>query len=134
MIAITLVLTLIVMSFILGAYPLGLVGILFIGVYLLYEINTPDMTQVSIDVSGVYINDQLYNYINIREFGIIRITKWPIILRLMTKSHMIINSIDVFVDPEIDVEDIRLYLAQYIPDNAQIHFSMIDRVLLSLRI
>lgn len=75
MIAITLVLTLIVMSFILGAYPLGLVGILFVGVYLLYEINTPDMTQVSIDISGVHINGQLYNYINIREFGIIRITK-----------------------------------------------------------
>lgn len=47
---------------------------------------------------------------------------------------MIINSIDVFVDPEIDVEDIRLYLAQYIPDNAQIHFSMIERILLGLRI
>ncbi len=75
MIAITLILTLIVMSFILGAYALGIVGILFVGVYLLYEINTPDMTHVDINISGVSINNQLYNYINIQEFGIIRITE-----------------------------------------------------------
>lgn len=121
------------MSFILGAYALGIVAILFAGVYLLYEINIPDLTQVSIDISGVYINDQLYNYNTLREFGIIRITEWPTILRLMTKNHLI-NSVDVFIDPSIDTETIRLYLSQYIPDNAQIHFSIIDRVLLSLRI
>ena len=73
MIAITLVLTLIVMSFLLGAYGLGIVGILFVGVYLLYEINTPDMTHIEINVSGVSINGQLYNYINIHEFGIIHL-------------------------------------------------------------
>lgn len=75
MIAITLVLTLIVMSFLLGAYPLGILGILFVGVYLLYEINTPDMTRVDLSISGLSINNELYSYIKIREFGIIRITE-----------------------------------------------------------
>jgi uncharacterized membrane protein len=51
MIAIALVLTLVVMSFFLGAYALGIVGILFVGVYLLYEINIPAMTQVDIDIA-----------------------------------------------------------------------------------
>jgi len=133
MIAVTLILTLIVMSFLLWAYALGIVGILFVGVYLLYEINTPDMTRVDINISGVSINGQLYNYTNIHEFGIIRITEGPTILRLVTKSH-IINSVDVFMDPSIDTETVRLYLTQYIPDNAQIRFSIIDRVLLGLRI
>ena len=51
----------------------------------------------------------------------------------MTKHH-IINSIDIFIDPTIDTEDIRLYLTQFIPDNAEIRFSIIERVLLGLRI
>jgi uncharacterized membrane protein len=75
MIAITLILTLIIMSFLLGAYPLGIVGILFVGVYLLYDINTPDMTKVDLAVNGVSINDELYSYVKIQEFGIIRITE-----------------------------------------------------------
>ncbi|MEI6711447.1 MAG: hypothetical protein WCK88_04555 [bacterium] len=75
MIAITLILALIVMSFLLGAYPLGILGILFVGVYLLYEINTPDMTRVDVSASGVAINSEIYSYPRIREFGIIRITE-----------------------------------------------------------
>lgn len=75
MIAITLILALIVMSFLLGAYPLGILGILFVGVYLLYEINTPDMTRVDLNASGVCINSEIYSYPRIREFGIIRISE-----------------------------------------------------------
>lgn len=75
MIAITLILTLIIMSFLLGAYPLGILGILFVGVYLLYEINTPETTQVALMETGVSINNELYAYTKIREFGIIRITE-----------------------------------------------------------
>ncbi len=75
MIAITLILTLIIMSFLLGAYPLGILGMLFVGVYLLYEINTPETTQVALTETGVSINNELYTYTKIREFGIIRITE-----------------------------------------------------------
>lgn len=75
MIAITLILTLIIMSFLLGAYALGILGILFVGVYLLYEINTPDMTQIAITTTGVIINNEVYAYNKIQEFGIIRIAE-----------------------------------------------------------
>lgn len=75
MIAITLILALIVMSFLLGAYPLGILGILFVGVYLLYEINMPDMTRVDVNASGISINGEIYSYPRIREFGIIRISE-----------------------------------------------------------
>jgi len=75
MIAITIILTLIIVSFLLGAYPLGIVGILFVGVYLLYDINTPDMTRIDINASGVSVNDEIYSYPKIREFGIIRINE-----------------------------------------------------------
>lgn len=121
------------MSFLLGAYPLGIVGILFVGVYILYDINTDDITHVTIDESGVALNNDLYGFGNIREFGIIRINQWPTILRLIIKKQMV-NSLDLFIDPEIDTETLRTYLTQYIPDNAQIRFSVIDRILLGLRL
>lgn len=121
------------MSFLLGAYPLGILGILFVGVYLLYEINTPDMTRVDLSISGLSINNELYSYIKIREFGIIRITEWPTILRIVVKNTMI-NNLDVFIDPQIDSEEIRLFLSNYIPENPQIRFSIIERVLLGLRL
>ncbi len=133
MIAITLILALIVMSFLLGAYPLGILGILFVGVYLLYEINTPDMTRVDVSASGVAINSEIYSYPRIREFGIIRITEWPTILRIVVKNH-IINNLDVFIDPSIDTEEVRIFLSAYIPENPQIRFSVIERVLLGLRL
>lgn len=75
MVAVTLVLTFIIMSFLLGAYPLGILSILFVGVYLLYEINTPEVTTVSVNTSGISINNELYAYVKLREFGIIRITE-----------------------------------------------------------
>jgi len=133
MIAITLILTLIIMSFLLGAYPLGIVAILFVGVYLLYDINAPEMTHITIDISGAYINNELYSYAKIREFGIIRITEGPIILRLVVRNRLI-NDLDVFIDPALDAEEIRLYLSQYIPENPQIHFSVVERVLLGLKL
>jgi hypothetical protein len=133
MIAVTLILTLILMSFLLGAYPLGIVGILFVGVYLLYDINTPDMTRVDITTSGILINNELYSYPKIREFGIIRITEGPTILRIVVKNHMI-NNLDVFMDPKMDIEEIRLFLSTAIPENPQIRFSVIERILLGLRL
>lgn len=51
----------------------------------------------------------------------------------MINNHLI-NSVDVFIDPQIDAEDIRLFLSAYIPENPEIRFSMIDRVLLGLRL
>lgn len=133
MIAITIILTLIIVSFLLGAYPLGIVGILFVGVYLLYDINTPDMTRIDINASGVSVNDEIYSYPKIREFGIIRINEWPTILRIMVKNHMI-NSLDVFIDPQLDIEEIRLFLSAFIPENPQIRFSVVERILLGLRL
>ncbi len=121
------------MSFLLGAYPLGIVGILFVGVYLLYDINTPDMTRVDLNTSGVLINNELYSYPKIREFGIIRITEGPTILRIVVKNHMI-NNLDVFMDPKMDIEEIRLFLSTAIPENPQIRFSVIERILLGLRL
>lgn len=51
----------------------------------------------------------------------------------MVKNRMI-NSLDVFIDPAMDIEEIRLFLATFIPENPQIRFSIIERVLLGLRI
>jgi len=45
-----------------------------------------------------------------------------------------INNLDVFIDPQIESEEIRLFLSNYIPENPQIRFSVIDRVLLGLRL
>jgi hypothetical protein len=49
------------------------------------------------------------------------------------KNHMI-NSLDVFIDPQLDTEDIRLFLSAFIPENPQIRFSVVERVLLGLRL
>ncbi len=133
MIAITLILTLIVVSFLLGAYPLGIIGILFVGVYLLYDINAPELTHVDINSLGISINGDLNTYLKIGEFGIIRITEWPTILRIVIKNHFI-NSLDIFVDPAVDIEDLRVFLSNFIPENPSIRFSIIERILLGLRL
>lgn len=73
MIAITLALTVIIVSFLFGAYPLGIIAILFVGVYLLYEFSVPSMTQILIDDIGIAIDQDIYSYPKIYEFGIIRI-------------------------------------------------------------
>lgn len=52
-IATTLVITIVIVSFLLSAYLLGIVFILFTGVYLLYEINSHPITHVSISTEGI---------------------------------------------------------------------------------
>jgi hypothetical protein len=45
-----------------------------------------------------------------------------------------INNLDVFMDPKMDIEEIRLFLSTAIPENPQIRFSVIERILLGLRL
>lgn len=52
-IAATVVITVVIVSFLLSAYLLGIVVIIFTGVYLLYEVNSHPITHVSIGTEGV---------------------------------------------------------------------------------
>ena len=54
-IAATLVITVVIVSFLLSAYLLGIVVIIFTGVYLLYEVNSHPVTHVSIGTEGVML-------------------------------------------------------------------------------
>ncbi len=51
----------------------------------------------------------------------------------MLKSNLI-NAVDVFVAPDIDTEQLSLFLSSYIPENPQIRFSVIERILLGLKL
>lgn len=48
-------------------------------------------------------------------------------------NHKIINRIDVFIDPNIDTDILRSYLAQFVQESI-FELSLIDRILLSLKV
>jgi len=54
-VATTIVITVVIVSFLLSAYLLGIVVILFTGVYLLYEVNSHPITHVSVSREGISI-------------------------------------------------------------------------------
>ena len=85
-IAATIIITGTIVSFLVGEYLLGIVLIIFAGVYLLYDINTHPVVHVLIDSSGVSLSGILYPYGRMEGFRIIRVDNTPMILRFKLKS------------------------------------------------
>jgi hypothetical protein len=132
-IAATLVITIIIVSFLLSAYLLGIVFILFAGVYLLYEVNSHPLTHVSVTTEGVILDGDIFPYSQIESFGIIHIDNRPLLLRLNTLRRAI-GTIDIFLDPAINIEDLRNFLLTKNTEDPNASLSFIDHLLLGLRL
>jgi hypothetical protein len=122
-----------IVSFLLSAYLLGIVVILFTGVYLLYDVNSHPVVHVSVGTTGISLEGDLFPYSHIQSFGIIRMNNQPFLLRLRTNSRTL-GTLDVFLDPTLDIEGLRNFLLNAIPEDPNAQLSMIDHILMSLRL
>lgn len=132
-IAATLVITVVIVSFLLSAYLLGIVFIIFTGVYLLYEVNSHPVTHVSISTEGVMLEWDMFPYSQIESFAIIRVNNEPLLLRIRTMSRAL-GTIDIFLDPGIEITELRSFLLTVSTEDANATLSMIDHLLLGLRL
>lgn len=132
-IAATLAITITIVSFLLSAYLLGIVVILFTGVYLLYDVNSHPIVHVSVGTTGISLEGDLFPYSQIQSFGIIRVNNQPFLLRLRTNSRTV-GTLDLFLDPSLDIEGLRNFLLNTIPEDSNAQLSMIEHILMSLRL
>lgn len=107
--------------------------ILFTGVYLLYEVNSHPIVHVIVSTEGISLEGDLFPYGQIQSFGIIRINNQPLILRLRTSSRAI-GVLDIYLDPSLDIEALRTFLTNATAEDPNAELSMIDRLLLGLRL
>ncbi|MBP7773700.1 hypothetical protein KA071_01275 [Candidatus Gracilibacteria bacterium] len=132
-IAATLAITITIVSFFLSAYLLGIVVIIFTGVYLLYDVNSHPVVHVSVGTTGISLEGDLFPYSQIQSFGIIRVNNQPFLLRLRTNSRTL-GTLDLFLDPSLDIEGLRNFLLNAIPEDPNAQLSMIEHILMSLRL
>lgn len=132
-IAATIAISVTIVSFLLGAYLLGIVVIIFTGVYLLYDVNSHSFVHVRINTEGISLEDDFFPYTQIRSFAIIRVDNTPLILRLNIKSRTI-GVLDLYLDPVIDTEALRAFLTNAVAEDDHTTLTVIERILLSLRL
>ena len=132
-IAATLVITAVIVSFLIGSYLFGIVMIVFTGVYLLYDVNTHPHVRVDVHSDGIELNGDVYAYGRMRSFVIVRVDNKPLILRLKLTSQAM-PSIDLFLDPSIDTSALRSYIGTYITEEPETEMTAMERLLLGLRL
>lgn len=132
-IAATIAITVTIVSFLLSAYLLGIVVILFTGVYLLYDVNSHPLVHVSVTTEGIALEGDLFAYSQIQTFGIIRINNQPLLLRLRTNSRTV-GTVDIFLDPSINIEALREFLLRALPEDPNASLSAVEHLLLGLRL
>ncbi len=121
------------MSFLVGEYLLGIVLIIFAGVYLLYDINTHPIVNVLVNDDGISLSGVLYAYDRMESFRIIRVDNVPMILRFSLKSKTV-GRLDIFLDPSINIEEVTTFIATHITQEAMEDMSPMGRLLLGLRL
>ena len=128
-IAATLVITSVIVCFLIGSYLFGIVVIVFTGVYLLYDVNTHPHVRVDVHSDGIELNGDVYAYSRMQSFVIVRVDNKPLLLRLKLTSQTM-PSIDLFLDPSIDLAALRIYLGTYITEEPETELTAIERILL----
>jgi hypothetical protein len=132
-IAATIIISATVVSFLVGEYFLGIVLILFAGVYLLYDVNSHPEVNVEIGPTGIAVDNLLYGFDRIESFGIMRVENIPLIMRLKVTTKTI-GFIDLYLDPSLDLELMRQFIGNYIPENPPADISTLERLFLGLRL
>ena len=117
------------MSFLVGEYLLGIVLMIFAGVYLLYDINTHPVVNVVVDNDGISLSGVLYAYDRMQSFRIIRVDNTPMILRFTLKSRTV-GRLDIFLDPTVNIEEVTTLIATHITQEAVEDMGAIGRLLL----
>lgn len=132
-IAATLVITAVIVSFLIGSYLFGIVMIVFTGVYLLYDVNTHPHVRVDVHSDGIELNGDVYAYSRMTSFVIVRVDNKPLILRIKLMSKTM-PSIDLFLDPSIELGALRNYIGSYVKEDPETELTAMERLLLGLRL
>lgn len=132
-IAASIAITSIIVSFLIGSFLFGIVMILFVGVYLLYDINAHPMVTVAISDEGIMIDGDLYPYNRIHSFGIMQVQGRSAIIRLQLVSKAI-GKLDLLLDPNISIIELRTYLGNFLAEDPESEMSFIEQILLGLRL
>lgn len=109
-------LALIIWGFFVGLYAMSIVVFMVVGVYILIENNAPESTVMMVDENGVHIGNSFYDYPSIDEFSIIYDGKKPILLRIKIKKRWI-SLIDIELNQDVNVAELRFFLAQYLKES-----------------
>lgn len=117
------------MSFLVGEYLLGIVLMIFAGVYLLYDINTHPVVNVVVDNDGISLSGVLYAYDRMESFRVIRVDNKPMILRFTLKSKTV-GRLDIFLDPTLNTDEITTHIASHITQEEIQDMSAMGRLLL----
>ncbi len=108
---------------------MGIVLIIFAGVYLLYDINTHPVVNVIVNDEGISLSGVLYAYDRMQSFRIIRVDNTPMILRFTLKSKTV-DRLDIFLDPTVNIEEVTTLIATHITQEAIEDMSAMGRLLL----
>ena len=133
MTAAVIAMALVVWGIIIGLYIMSIVVFIFIGVYLLYENNSPDLIHVTIDENGIGVNEGFYDYAKIATFNLIYEGARPIFLNIILKSR-VSGGVRLYLDPSLSPADLRSYLALYLPESEKGELTLIEKILLILKI
>lgn len=120
-------------SFIIGQFMLGVVVMIFCGVYLVFEINAREQSQVMIGEEGIVLDDNLYEMAKVQQFGVIYVHNKPEILRIIL-NQKVSPLIDIDLPDDISVPRLREFLTGYVVENEDMELSLAQHFLHIFRV
>ncbi len=121
-------LSLVVWGFVEGIYALPVVVIVFMGVFLLLENNSPDTAEVTVSENGVGIGSEFFDYPKIASFAIVYDSGKPVTLRLRLNKGSL-RSVDIeFPSGTENVSELRAFLAGYATEAKDTELTTLERV------
>lgn len=108
---------------------MSVVVLVFAGVYVLVENNSPDVVRVEVDENGVRIGNSFYDYAKIEQFALFFADSTPFLLRLRMKT-LGLREIDLKLTPDMNAAELRGFLGQYIPQDENAELSFMEQVLM----
>ena len=120
-------------SFIVGWYMMGVVIIIFCGVYMLFEINAADEVSVTMTPEGVQVGNEFFEIAKIRQFGIIYVYGKPTVLRLVL-AKKVSPVLDLGIPEDISATQLRDFLLPLVAENEEMEFTFVEHLMYLFRI
>lgn len=132
-VAIIVVLMLVVYGIVEQLYLMSVVSFLFAGVYLLMENNTAPTTEVHILENGIQVGASFYEYGAYSKYTIMNISNVPSFIRLYP-IRKLSPLIDIPLTSEIDISELRGYLASVMEEDYNNNASNADTLIHAMKL
>lgn len=131
--AIMIALVFVVLGFINQMYLMSIVVFIFVGVYILFENNSSPQVEVTVNEEWVQIGKVFYEYQKISEFSILYHDKVPVYVRFHFRKWLI-PQIDVRLTQDVNPQELREYLLQFIAENENEELTSVDYIMDAMRL